>query len=346
MSDLFRKNEQELMEIEPNEIFYKNFKAFYYMMNATPDSVTKAFKKPVIVDQSDISGLNKRITDKIKNHFEEEMFSIGIHVSLNDKKSIDFSSWTEFENHQWCEPEIITNFIINWDFLIKLPKYKLPQKHNLMVKLSSVIKPEEMLNLIISGNIEDIEGIEQSSYPIIARVDFIDRDLGDELINLVKEWIDGLSCNYQEKSSLTMKFLYKNKRKFALFTNYFFSFLLLCFGIILLNVEVNSFDVFTVGEINIGNFLGIINLSFIYIMVFLFAHWMSGVFARGIFESLSEYGDIHIFNITKGDKNEQKRLENKDKKNQKWVLIKSVLNLVLNVACGVVASILFSVFVK
>lgn len=339
-------DDQELMKLEPNEEFYKNFKAFYYMINATPDSVTKAFKKQIVVDPSDIAGLNKRITDKIKNHFEEEMFSIKVHVGLNNKKSIDFGTWTEFERHEWYESEIITNLIITWEFLIKLPKYNLPQKHTIMVKLSSVIKPEEMLNLIFSGNIEDVEEIEQSSYPIIARVDFIDRDLGDELMNLVSDWIDGLSNNCKEKDNSVMNFLRKNKRKFALVTNYLFSFLLLCLGLILLNIQIRNFGVATVGEISIEEFLNIINLSFVYIVVFLFANWMSGIFARGIFESLSDYGATHIFNITKGDKNEQLRIENKNKKNQKWVLVKSIFNIVLNILCGFIASILFSVITK
>ncbi|MEZ3506842.1 MAG: hypothetical protein K1W10_07870, partial [Lachnospiraceae bacterium] len=56
-------------------------------------------------------------------------------------------------------------------------------------KISNGLRPEEMLNLIFSGKIEDFEEIETNTFPVAARVDFIEPILGDELLNIVSEWI-------------------------------------------------------------------------------------------------------------------------------------------------------------
>lgn len=59
-----------------------------------------------------------------------------------------------------------------------------------------------MLNLIFSGKVEDFEEIETNVFPVAARVDFIEPILGDELLNIVSEWIRGLRENRDKKIHL------------------------------------------------------------------------------------------------------------------------------------------------
>lgn len=333
------QKDQNLMELMTNEEAYKNFKSFYYLLKATPDSVTKVFNKDAIINVSNICELNQRVVTKVRNHFEEKGFYVSVHVSFSNKKSIDFGSWYEFENRQWHESEKIVSVVITWSFLLKLPKYDFPQEHSLMVKMSSSLKPGEMLNLIFSGNIEDVEEIEHNFFPIVARVDFIDRDLGDEFINIVNTWVEGLELNSNKKSKIA-SFLCKNKMKVVLLTKNFFSVILLGLGIILFNIEILKINVPTIGELTVTSFLSIFNLVFAFVVIFLLSKSISKFFARGILDNLDDFGKVHTFDITKGDRNEQKILKEANKKNISLIIAKSSLNVFLNILCGVISAFL------
>lgn len=53
--------------------------------------------------------------------------------------------------------------------------------------------------------------------------------------------------------------------------------------------------------------------------------------ARSIFKSLEEYGDVHIFNITKKDQDRQGKL----KKERKYAIIKLILMGILTVITNI-----------
>lgn len=330
----FKHDPQSLMRNDEEERRLKEYQTYLYMFNGKPDSISKIFTKPVVVKIEDIFFLNQRITTKINNHYHDKAFATSVHVSFQNKESKDFGTWEGFELHNWYESEKITNVVITWEFFVKLPKLENPQRHKLIVKMSSSMKPEEMLNLILTGNIEDMDEIEQEFFPIVARVDFIDRDLGDELINIVKCWVDGLVKNFSNETSQIMTFFKKHKRIVALLINNFFTFVLLFLGVFLFNVSLGSVDVNFIGALSIDKFKVLFNLFFIYCFVIFTANWISKQLARSIFTKLSEIGDVHIFNITKGDINEQKRLENKDKKNKNGIIARAVFNVFLNIGCG------------
>ncbi|VUZ28551.1 Uncharacterised protein [Acetobacterium wieringae] len=334
----FKNDPQSLMKIEEEERRLKEYQTYLYMFNGKPDSISKIFTKPVVVKIEDIHFLNERITKKIKNHYDDKVFATSVHVSFQNKESKDFGTWDGFKVHNWYESEKITNIVITWEFFVKLPIYENPQRHKLIVKMSSSMKPEEMLNLILTGNIEDMDEIEQEFFPIVTRVDFIDRDLGDELINIVKSWVDGLVKNFGNENSKSMTFFKKHKRIVALLINNFFTFVLLFLGVFLFNISLGNLDVVFIGAMSVEKFKVLFNLLFIYCFVIFTSNWISKQLARSIYAKLSEMGDVHIFNITKGDINEQKRLENKDKDNKKGIIGRAVFNVILNIGCGLLVT--------
>ncbi|WP_211652222.1 hypothetical protein [Clostridioides difficile] len=50
------------------------------------------------------------------------------------------------------------------------------------------MKPQQILQLIVSGQIEEIDSIDKSLSPVTCKVDFTNHLLGDELINIIEEW--------------------------------------------------------------------------------------------------------------------------------------------------------------
>lgn len=193
------KGELEVAQEEKNLAL---FRSMYYQMNAKPDSMSKVFSQKVIITREDIIDLNDRVNRKVRMHYQDDGYIATITVSLNNREVINFECWKEFLDYEWVEANCINSIILKWSFNVRMPQYEYPQNHVLMVKLSNGLRPEEMLNLIFSGKVEDFEEIETNAFPIAARVDFIEPILGDELLNIVSEWIRGLRENKDKKIRL------------------------------------------------------------------------------------------------------------------------------------------------
>lgn len=105
-------NDSNLLNISEEEDFRKSFQAYYYMMNAKPDSKTKLFTKDVCINLDDIFNLNYLITDKFKSHYNNAGFIINVHVAFNNKKSLFFNSWQLFEQQKWIQSEPIDSILV------------------------------------------------------------------------------------------------------------------------------------------------------------------------------------------------------------------------------------------
>lgn len=172
----------KLMDIDKQEEFIKNYQAVYYAMNAKPDCKSKIFPEDVIIEFADLNELNKKIVEKFKAHYEDAGFTINITVSFKDLTVVEFSSWTTFSQYDFSLNTAIRGITIVWEYNAKLPKYSLPQKHTLTVRLADRLRPQDMMNLIFSGKLSEMDLVDQEFCSIVARVDFINSMLGDELL--------------------------------------------------------------------------------------------------------------------------------------------------------------------
>ena len=76
-----------------------------------------------------------------------------------------------------------------------------------------------MLNIVILGKLEEVDKIDQEICPIVARVDFINSMLGDELLYIVELWQKGLLAPDLEQHKV-YKILKKYNRIIAYAINY------------------------------------------------------------------------------------------------------------------------------
>lgn len=113
----------------------------------------------------------------------------------------------------------------------------------------------------------------------------------------------------------------------------------------ILAVGINSFyiqnlNINTLGELTIKQ----INTLLIYLttsvmLIYLLKEFFEAV-AENVYDKLSQYGQVFIFNITRGDINLQNEIQNRDKNNGKAILIRFFASLIFNIACGIIASLL------
>lgn len=194
--------DSKLMEISDHDKFLKAFESSYWAMTAKADCKSKVFPQRVEIRLEDIYTLNDSVVEKFKSHYDDAGFSININVNFYGKDSVEYTSWATFEQYNFKTTDEIQSITIVWEYYAKLPKYPVPQKHVLMVKLSDGLRPEEMINLVFTGKLENMQELDAEISPVVARVDFINQMLADELLALVEKWSKGLRNPEDEKNKI------------------------------------------------------------------------------------------------------------------------------------------------
>ena len=329
--------DEELITVDKQEIAVKEFKSVFYQLTAKPDSMTRVFTKDTSIEIDDIRLLNDRVVEKLQSHYKDAGFLISVHVKFSNGKIKTFSSWNAFDAHKWYESESINKIVISWEFNAMLPQYEVPQKHTLTVKMSNSMRPEEMLNIIFTGNIQELEELDRNFFPVVARVDFIDRVLGDELLNLVSDWIKGLKESTIEKSKIIL-FLKRNKGKISTILNFITYIIIACSSVILTDKYIRSLEITTVNSMTIDQMICLINSIFICSGVWILSKRLVRIVTDRIYDLLKEYGDSCLFNITKGDINRQNKMRKREKNNRISIAINLIGTMALNILCSVIAN--------
>ncbi len=315
------------------------FKSVYYQMNAKPDSMSKAYSRKIIIDKDDIVELNNRVCEKINLNYEDDGFITSVTVDLKDRRVIVFKCWEEFIQHSWVETSSIMSISIQWNFNIRIPGYDLPQRHNLVVKLTNGLRPEEMLNLIFSGKIEDFDEVELNTFPVVARVDFIQALLGEELLNIVGEWVRGRKQNTASKN-VVLLLMKKYRKRIAQYFEYV-SFIMT----FILTVGINTYyirglNIDKLSDLSMTEFNNLLILLATSVMVIFLLKKIFEKLAENVYDKLSEYGRVFIFNITRGDKNLQDKINSSDNNSGKMILVKFVFSLIFNIGCGIITPLI------
>ncbi|MBD5500151.1 MAG: hypothetical protein HDR10_02945 [Lachnospiraceae bacterium] len=329
-----------LTEEESKKI--KEFKALYYELNAKPDTTTKLFPDKVVVKMEDLVVLENMIKEKLNLHSNEGKFGKSyVNIVTSKHKSYNFDDWKLFQAHNWRIPEYIESITLVWDFYICVNGYKNPQRHKLTVRISSGLKFEEVLGLIFSGNVEDIQSLEEMQAPIVAQMDFIENRLGQEFLNLVEEWVQTLDKAEDHKNKI-MIFLKKKRKYVAYFLNYLL-FIIACITSLLgFNYITSSFAIKEIVGLSIQQLNLMVNYTTIVILICLAILNRGEHVANKVFKKLDEYGDIFVFRITNGDERQYNSIKHEDKLRAFKVMVNIIFTLILNIACSIIASIVYS----
>jgi hypothetical protein len=308
-------------------------KSLFYLLNGKPDSRIKVFSRPIYLNKEDISELNDCVTRKLKTHRVDSQITT-MSVGYKGSEIQEFGTWHEFEQHPWNEPECIEEIVIKWDFLVRLDQYELPQRHTLLVRISSDMKPGKFLQLIASGNSDDFEKIDVLTSPAFCRVDFINAQISKELINVVSDWYEG-----RKQPALIPDFYYWFKRKRqriaeALHHSIPFMFSLLWMSFFYW-MDSNIYN----GDVDL-------RISAIWIFFGLYAlnpmHKVGHMLASKVFGKLEKLeGSKVVFEFTSGDKKKIAEITDTNRQRGRKFLKASAWALFLNILAGLIAAYLF-----
>jgi len=316
-------------EVSPDKL-----KSLFYLFAGKPDSRIKVFSNPIHIKHNDLIELNNNVIRKLSLH------SIGISVTTVKVGYVgqnlsEFGTWFEFETHHWEEPDQVEEIIIKWDFLVNIQEYAAPQRHTLLVRISSEIKTGKILQMLSSGNSDEFDQIDTLSEPAFCRVDFINAQLSKELINVVDDWYKGRIAPI-----LIPEFLYwakKNRKAIALLIDHWIMLSwvlgLIAVSLYLIDKELDSSIPLHIAAV--GTFFAIYTLVPI--------SRIANTVGAHIFNTLRNIqGSKVVFEFTSGDKKRIAELEsrNKEKGNKFFITISS--QIIVNIIASVISVIVTS----
>jgi hypothetical protein len=303
------------------------FKAMFYLFAGKPDSKVKILNRRVIVKAEDIQDLNYKITDKLKLHLIDQSVSSAV-IKFDKEKTIEFGTWAELQSYDFKLPYVTQEIFLKWDFLIKLPAYAAAQRHTLTVRLSTKPNPKDVLQAILSQDSDDASELETKLGLCITRVDFISHRLADELIDVVVEWNNSLlqpdsACGWFCK-------LEKWDKWIARVIHYSIPILTSILALVLLGFVMpkNGGPITSSSMIYSFRWL-LISILCLYVMINLSEH-----LANESFSAINEYGMFAPFLITRGDENQVRKIEKRNKKKIIGFFVNSGIALFLNIVAG------------
>lgn len=331
--------DNEVQKVEDVERFAKMYKSVFHAMTATAESKSEVFARFVYVELADLNELHDIITSKLDVHYRNAGSKVKINVSFEGKENCFFDNWHDFSTRGWYETKPITSIIIKWEYHIMLPEYPVPQPHVLVVKISDGLKPEQVLNLVFTGKIENIELLEEEIYPVVARVDYINHELGDELLNIVKKWNDGLK-DKQIETGNKIKFLRKHRKIITRIINSIMKLLALCCSALFIELYLVQLKADNIGMILMKDaYLLIIVICFSYVF-FNIIKRVANFCSSSFLQNISNRGNYHVFGIDKGDIKLQSDYEKIRGDNQNKAITSLIISIIINIICGIISSII------
>jgi hypothetical protein len=164
-------------------------KSMFALLVGNPDSIAKFFHKPMIIARDDIDKLDEAICTKLGIH-QIEGSKTTFDLTLSDNTVLQFERWKD-GNLNLALPQHVTAVRIRWDFMVRLPRYELPQRHVLTVRMGSDLNVARIMQAAFSRDPADVDSYELANFPLYCRVDFINQLLSQELINAVDSWQQG-----------------------------------------------------------------------------------------------------------------------------------------------------------
>ncbi len=325
------KKEAGLVAIENDQDhFIKNYKSIYNAMTATSENKSIVFSRRIVVNLDDLDNLYNMVVEKLDTQYENAGSNVTIYVSIKDKQNMKFIRWEDFISYRWNEPNPIQSIMIKWEYHVTLPKYPIPQPHVLVVKISNGLKVEQVINLVFTGKLENIENIDEEIYPVVARIDYIDPIIGDELLNIVEKWDEGVKSSLQQERTI-IKLMRKYKRIIAYGIEYGTLLITAFFSLTYVNesiIELGKEELIDIKTIDICK---VTNAFFISAIVCFVMFKISGIFATSFYRNIQKGDFIHVFDIDKGDRNKQDELKNQNTKSVRRALISFMFTLLINI---------------
>lgn len=257
------------------------------------------FHKAVQVNLRDLRDLTKRVSSKLDqlkvDHACTMMKSI---ISLDKDRNYQLIGWSQLENFDWGIAEKTKSIALTWEFMYQRSEGVDPELHALTVRITEAPHPMQFLRAALSRDREDAERIEIQMAPVVCEVDYVDRLLSRELVQIVSEWHGAL--RRPAPLSGIGELIQKNQTVICQAVDMSLEFIMplayLSVAYLWMRGRVSE-------PLNTAFVAYSATLVMLFTMVVKIANRISTILARTIDQNIDRMGRFPIFELTSGDQN-------------------------------------------
>lgn len=310
----------------------RDFNSFFNYLVGSKETEELVFPRPIMVTIEDLTELNKEITQKFAT-VDTIALNSTVFVSYTNLTRQEFGSFDEFKQTDFQTTEVTLEVIIKYDALIKLKESPSPQRHILTVKIFTTPDISQIIKTVINTDMMTEARIDHMLGPVVCRVEYVNRLVGKELSNIVREWTNSRKLSFFEKKWIGWLKGHSNVLPTTLrFVTLIISlaiFLALTIGYFNESSQTKK-EVLTVGDVE---FLIFVISGFVLLLSTL---WELNKFFRRSAEKLLKMYSLNsiVFHLTSGDTNfERQSILQNNKTIRLWIFT-FVYNIIINILAG------------
>ena len=305
--------------------------ALFRVLTERQDTDTQIYTRDILVGISDIGILARKIDTQLAL-YQKMSFTTNAVVTFSDNRSKQFHAISELPKFDWDCAVVTTSISLRWNILIEAKDDEKPTEHNILVRLATGVKPQDLMRALFSKDLDEMESFEMASAGCACHVTFATQSLAVDIFRVVEEWVNG-----RPTAQYAAPYLQVLRRRSDLIFKIVRHSLPISAVVALLAYfcqtthELDQGAVATIGFIRKTMLFGVMLWGAFLISGFV-SRWLAG-HLRGL---LHKIGMLHPFNLSAGDQNRQTVLAAKNAKSFRRLCIEGSLAVVWNIAAAVV----------
>ena len=282
----------------------------FRVLTERQDTDTQIYTRDILVGLKDIGVLAQQIDTQL-GLYQKMSYTTNAVVTFSDNRSKQFNSIGELPKFNWDRPVETTSISLRWDILIEAQDGEKPTEHNILVRLATGIKPQDLMRAMFSKDLDEMESFEMASAGCACHVTFATQSLAGDIFRVVDDWVKSRpTAQYtapylkilRGRSDLIFKLVRHSLPVSAVFAllAYF------CHTTHQLDQGATA----SIGFIRHTMLFGVL-LWVTFLISGFISRWLAGHLHR----LLHKIGMLHPFALSAGDENRQTALSARNKKN-------------------------------
>lgn len=305
--------------------------SLFRVLTERQDTDTQIYTRDILVGLSDIGVLAQQIETQLAL-YQKISFTSNAEVAFSDNRSKQFHSINELPKFDWNTPIQTTSISLRWNILIEAQNGEKPTEHNILVRLATGIKPQDLMRAMFSKDLDEMESFELASAGCVCHVTFATQSLAGDIFRVVDGWVKSrptaqYSAPYlktlRQRSDLVFKLVRHSLPVSAVFT------LLAYFCHI--THELDQGATASIGFIRQTMLFGVLLW-----VTFLISGFLSRWLAGHLLSLLHKIGMLHPFTLSAGDNNRQTELAAKNKTNFTRLCVEGAIAVLWNIVAAIV----------
>lgn len=305
--------------------------SLFRVLTERQDTDTQIYTRDILVGLKDLGVLAQQIDTQL-GLYQKISYTTNAVVTFSDNRSKQFHSIAELPKFNWDRPVETTSVSLKWNILIEAQDGEKPTEHNILVRLATGIKPQDLMRAMFSKDLDEMESFEMASAGCACHVTFATQSLAGDIFRVVEEWVQGrptaqYSAPYLKTLRRRSDLIFKLVRHSLPVSAVFALLAYFCHTTHQLDQGATA----SIGFIRQTMLFGVL-LWVTFLVSGFISRWLAG-HLHGL---LHKIGMLHPFTLSAGDDNRQTALAAKNKKNFTRLCFEGSLAVAWNIVAAVI----------